>query len=327
MSPQSSPAISVMPTTHVQNTLHYFQCEQPGDVFRLLLDLGDEMRDTVDDFPAAGDLPQLNQLFSAVVHHSAYGLDQSVDETINKLLLIAILRCEEMCICQLQPDQWRVGWQSFAQSQADEHLEFYRNFLNFITSHPAWCLSQDKNLELAQKTLHRLCPRVNGLSRWTWQDDDLAERRDARRSNPARVSTPCLRPQPAKKPPSRLPRRARVPLPTPPTQTGDANFSDTIPTMPLKRPWKQPAALPTPASGAPSRIMRRAAAVLSTSIEDATSLLCPKPVSVKVPWMNHDPRPRALHRPAAHKPPEFRLRPEHTPSPRCCMAVASEVWN
>jgi len=329
LSPQSSPSISAMSTGHIQDTLQYFCGQQPGDVFQLLLDLDDGMRSasTLNDFLAAGDLLQVNQLFLAVIHHSAYGVCQRVDRVINRLLLMAVRRCEEMRQTQVQLDRGTVWWQSFAQSQASDHLEFYRNFLSFITDHPAWCLSQDPNLELAQKTMQRLCPRVNGLSIWGWRDDGLAETRDGdarpRGPSPAQSSTPRPQPPPAKKPPSRRPRRAPGPLPTPPTQTGDVNLADTIPTMPLKRPWKPAAALLTPhaVSGALSRTMGRDVAFDKQS-DDAPQLLSPRTGSV-----GGGPRHCVLSRPAAHQSSGFKLRPEHTPSARCCVTVASEVWD
>ncbi len=267
------------------------------------------MHGTVDDVCALGTqyLPQVSQLFSAIIRHSAYGVSPCVDLVINRLLFLAIERCEETREAQLHPARGRVGWQSWHHSEINEYLEFYRNILSFITGHPASCLSRDHTLELAQQSLQRLCPRINGLSRWAYK-----EVHTTRIGSTAQPST-SQRQARAKKPPPPRPRRAPAPMPTPPTQTGDVRCADTIlvPTVPLNHPWKpNEARVLTPASDPPSCTLGRDA-IGNGAMEDATQLWNPRPVSVHV---SEEKRCTPKGKAAAG----FKLRPEHIPSPRCC---------
>ena len=267
------------------------------------------MHGTVDDVHTLGtrDLPQVNQLFSAIIRHSAYGVYQCVDLVTNRLLLLAIERCEETREAQLHPAWGRVGWQSCRHSEINEYLEFYRNFLSFITGHPASCSPRDHTLELAQQSLQRLCPRINGLSRWAYKEVSTVP------SSSTAQPPASQRQARGKKPPPPRPRRAPVPMPTPPTQTGDVRCADTmlVPTVPLKHRWKpNEARALTPVSEVPSCALGRDATVDDWA-EDATQVWNPRPVSVHV---GEDERRTPKGKVVAG----FKLRPEHIPSPRCC---------
>ena len=309
MPPQSTAATPFMFAGHIQNTLHHFRCNRLHGALEGLLSLGDAMHGTGDDFGAleAWDLPQVNRLFSAIIHHSAYGVYQCADLVINRILVMAIERCEETREVQLHPARGRVGWQSWHHSEINEYLEFYRNFLSFITGHPASSLSRDHNLDSAQLSLQRLCPRINGLSRWAYR-----EVRTARSGSTAQPCTPQLQPRGKKPPPPRL-GKAPAPMPTPPTQSGDVRCADTllVPTVPLKHPWKpNEARAPTPVFDVPSCTLGRDA-IANGLVEDATQLWNPRPVSVHVREEERCP-------PKGKVAAEFKLRPEHLPSPRCC---------
>jgi hypothetical protein len=246
ISPQPTPAASPISTSHIHDAITQLKRRRLGDAFESLLDLGDMMHDLVDDIAVVGDLPHMNRLFSAIIRYSAYGVYGPVDQIINRLLLLSIRRCEGMRGAPGHPGQGGIGWRSSAQSDTKEHLEFYRNFLSYILSHPAGHNSQDTTLELAQQSLQRLCPRINGLSRWTWTED--ASSATEPRRNPTRSSASRVPPETPKRSSPRL-RKQQGPLPTPPTQSGDVGLAATepMPTIPLERPWKWGgAALPTP---------------------------------------------------------------------------------
>ncbi len=288
--------------------------------------LSDEMHDAVDVTRALAGLQQVDQLFLAIVQHSGYGHYQCVDQAIHRLLLLAVGRCEDMRNAEMQRHAAThgtsvVGWQSRQHADIDEHLEFYRNFLGFVDNHPASCLAppQDQTLDLARQSLQRLCPRIHGLSRWTRNEVQTARTaRNKRAARPAPPSTSQRQPRaerqmktsPRKLPPRKVPPvpapapvaaapAAVTMMPTPPTQTGDVRLADTMPipvsTVRLKQLWKPNAAVQpaTPVSGAPSYTLGREAVDFKGGAEGAAG-----PVSRS----------------------GFRLRPEHVPSPRCCLS-------
>lgn len=328
-----------MATNHIHDATTHLGRRQLGDAFEALLDLGDMMHDMVDDVAVVADLPQVNRLFSSIIRSSAYGVYEPVDRVINKLLLLSVRRCDGMGSARGQPGQGGIGWRSSAQSDINEHLEFCRNFLSYIRSHPTGRNSVDRNLESAQQSLQRLCPRINGLSKWAWAEE-ASPATDLRR-NPTRSSTSRAQPETKKRSSPRL-RRPKAPLPTPPTQSGDVRFAEPIPTVPLERPWKWGgAALPTPDSRPLSHTLGRSAFEMVDVDLRAETDVTQSPLHPTLVLMQEsgaeacDGHPQGPRRDDAKPmgcvtgtvPVGFRLRPEHPVSSRCCVfSETQDFW-
>ncbi|KAK3294150.1 uncharacterized protein B0H64DRAFT_374973 [Chaetomium fimeti] len=173
-----------------------------------------------DDFWGLSDLHQVNRLLTSIVHHSAYGIYEHVDQVIHSLLLLAIHTCDRLRKTQTHPSPDRVVWLSPTQSSINDHLELYRNFLSHITtgSFPNSPSSQeeDPNLQSARQLLQKLHPRINSLPHWPRPPAaEVRAKTDAvrrRRHSTLRPSTqrqrsgvtkPTSPPQPPPPPPAR----------------------------------------------------------------------------------------------------------------------------
>ncbi|KAK3307168.1 uncharacterized protein B0T15DRAFT_529487 [Chaetomium strumarium] len=269
--PQTWPQTSVSQVEHIINLLRR---RRLGDAFEALLDLGDEMHDMDDQGYVIGDLHNVDRLMSAIVQRSAYGVYAAVDRAIHTLLLTAIRSCEaQRASLTIQPlAHERLGWLSPAQSENNAHLECYRNFAGYISSHPASSCqapaapSGDRSLEAATELLQRLCPRVNGLCRWTYtamtRTDVMVPSgtRDRRRRSSGCKSDGAPGIATARRSSPRF-RKATtgVMMATPPTQSGDVCLADalTVPTIPLRRPSTPRVGVAplTPLSGSPSNMI------------------------------------------------------------------------
>lgn len=139
------------------------------------------MHATSDDLAVVEDLHQVDRLFTAIIHHSAYGMYAHADQVIGKLLLLAVQQCDDLRHAQPHPSQGRVGWQSPTQGAVAQHLEVYRGVVNHITSHPVFSLVGDESVEAARAVLQRLCPRINGLARWTYGEEVQVLRKSGRK--------------------------------------------------------------------------------------------------------------------------------------------------
>ncbi|KAK4233739.1 hypothetical protein C8A03DRAFT_38530 [Achaetomium macrosporum] len=274
-SPEPFPTGSKTSVSQIEHITNLLRRHRLGDAFEALLDLGDQMHDMDDQPYVIGNLQNVNRLLSAIMQRSAYGVYAAVDRAIHTLLLTAIRSCEaqrtNLAVQTLPHGQ--LGWLSPAQSEINEHLEFYRNFAGYISSHPASsCRSAspwgDRSLDMARRLLQRLCPRINGLCKWTYTPPTGTDvtvpgaPRDRRRSSHCKSdAAPRMttrRSSPRSSPRSRKPTAGIQPLmmPTPPTQSGDARLADalTVPTVPLRHPLTPGVGVAplTPHSGSPS---------------------------------------------------------------------------
>lgn len=336
---QSSNASPLGPSqciAHIQNIIKQMTRHRLGDAFGALLDLGDEMHAMVDDFGGLGELHQVNQLLASIVHHCAYGVYEHVDQVIRALLLLAIRTCDRLRSSQPQiqsgPD--RVFWLSPTQSEINDHLEVYGNFLGYIAGWPDSPSSRDPNLQSAKQLLQRLRPRVDtGLSHYWARPAEVRAKPDAvvrkhrlrsstqhQRSAITKPCPPQLRPQPPRKP-------AAAFMSTPPSQSGDVGFEVTVPTIPAYCPGRI-----APVSCSLSNTMGRDDCWLGGADEVVQGMdpVFMSPLeSVVEGEVGHTVRtnaskPGMMHGDAATPNTgaasigTFKLRPEHCCSPRCC---------
>ncbi|KAH6855898.1 hypothetical protein B0I37DRAFT_366064 [Chaetomium sp. MPI-CAGE-AT-0009] len=339
ISPQPSPPGSSLCIRHIHDILKRLTRHRLGDAFEGLLDLGDEMHDMVDDFWSLGDLHLVNRLLTSIVHHSAYGIYEHVDQVIHSLLLLAIHTCDRLRKAQPPPTPDRVVWLSSTQSEINDHLEVYRNFLGHITSCPSSTSSRDPNLQSARELLQKLHPRINGLSHWT-RPADVRAKTDAVRRSHTRALRPSTQRQrsgitkPSSPPPPQLqpPKPVAVFMPTPPSQSGDVEWGVTVPTIPVHRTGRVESCPVAPSAGPPSHTMGRddcrVENVDGLADEMARVLMSP-PASVGVDGIRgyrHETKACTgmMHGGVGASNGRvgsmgaFRLRPEHSCSPRCC---------
>jgi hypothetical protein len=252
-SPPSSPTTPAIFTLQIQQAIDHLDQHNLGKALKAISTIGEGMHHVVSAPWAMGDLRQLSHLFLATVHHSAYGINMQADRVINSLLLQAIRTCEELRATHTPPPYGMVGWLSPAGAEIKDHLETYRNLFGYITNHSTYSRSEDPDLGLAEQLLQRLCPRINGFSRWTAAVGAAKGCARSRKSTTsAQSSTSKPRAKTRKRTSAHPQRRATKPvvvhgaMPTPPTQSGDVNFGGTIPTQ-LRTPSSMPnAMLPTP---------------------------------------------------------------------------------
>ncbi|KAL1842329.1 hypothetical protein VTJ49DRAFT_5497 [Mycothermus thermophilus] len=264
--------------------IQYHQCHS-SNLRESLLDLSDKLHGAPQDLAAVGGRANVNSLLLSVVEDSAYGASESIDRVIVRLLHLAVHTCAaEAAVDEAaqtshrtqrhhhwheDDDDTRVTWLAPAQFEAREHLELYRNIAAYLASHPASSLYRDPALDATRQTLQRLCPRVNGLCRWTWTEEPVVpptptpngvcglswgEESSIPPTLPPTAFEPVTPDKAAagasrsakagksKKMSSLRSRKVRGPvhLPTPPTQSGDIvgcdEFEETLPTLPVSRP-------------------------------------------------------------------------------------------
>ncbi|KAK4099213.1 hypothetical protein N658DRAFT_498577 [Parathielavia hyrcaniae] len=334
LSPQPSPTASPGHLHRVHSIINHLRRHRLGDAFEGLLDLGDQMHGVVGELEADLDLAQLDRLFASIFRYSAYGIYDRVDHVIHRLLYIAVRTCQALGAAQTLPVPHGVGWLSTVQSEARQHLEVCRNFLSYITSHPAGRQSRDPILGLAQQLVQGMCPRINGLSKWTYAKQVHAKDGGG--------STTCSTGSVASGRPSGLrkaaasPRRQKCPplinpMPTPPTQTGDVRWPETIPTIPARNPDRRGVLPPTPDTSYPLLDTLPPDRALPTSSkglreeDDEAQLLDSSPTPFTTPEHVRQMctgRSRVASRVIQHTVGTgtlgFKLRPEHPFSPRCC---------
>ncbi|KAH6632545.1 hypothetical protein F5144DRAFT_574451 [Chaetomium tenue] len=339
ISPRPSSTRPSMCISHMNNIIKQLTRHRLGDAFEALLDLGDEMHDMVDDLGGLSDLHQVDRLLTYIVHHSAYGVYDHVDQVINTLVLLALRTCDRLKSADIRLGPDMVFWLSPTQSEIDDHLEVYRNFLGYITACIESPSSQDPNLQSARQLLQRLRPRINtGVYRWTrpkgvdhGAKTDAVARRHSLRSSTQRqrsgMTKPFLpRPQPPRKPAAGF-------MPTPSPQSGDVGFEVTLPTIPVYgrgRAHPEPAA---PLSDPLSNTMGRESCSLRGANEVVDKMVQPfvppselvgleggrcrterRNVS-NIGMPHHDAgTPITPVAPIG----TFKLRPEHSCSSRCC---------
>jgi hypothetical protein len=319
---------------HIHNIVKQLSRHRLGDAFEALLDLGDEMHDMVDDFGGFGDLHQVNRLLTSIVHHCAYGIYEHVDQVIHALLLLAIRTCDKLRTAQTQPGPDRVFWLSPTQSEINDHLEVYRNFLGYIANWPDLPSSQDPNLQSAKQLLQKLRPRINiGLAHY-WgrpaevraKTDAIARRRHTLRSStqrrPSGITKPSSSPRP--QPPRKT---AAAFMPTPPSQSGDVGLEATVPTIPAYCPGRI-APVPDSLSNTMGRDDFRLGGATKVVDEMDQALMSPLELVVDG-GKGRAARANASHLGTMHEDAAapntqpasigtFKLRPEHCCSPRCC---------
>ncbi|KAL2134836.1 hypothetical protein VTI74DRAFT_10732 [Chaetomium olivicolor] len=313
--------------SNIHRVIQELRRRRLGNSFEALLDLGEEMHDATDEPDVGVDLDQVDRLFSAIIQHSAYGIYKRVDAVINTILLLAIQRCEALQGTGKKMVPGRIGWLSLTHSETNQHLEAYRDFVTYIVNHPTARLSQDPRLEAARRLLQRLCPRINGLSRWTTTGVNGAEQKERR---PTRRTRQSENKKLATQSPHKHQRLARPQLPTPPTQTGDVQHVETIPTLPRKGPLGQHAALLTPdtcpfsANVTESRI--------GGGWDEGPAVPIPVMAGVGRTAAGRDWAQRSMngaldadgHR--VNVEAGFRLRPQPAWSSRCCAFSVARTW-
>ncbi|KAK0620091.1 hypothetical protein B0T14DRAFT_566872 [Immersiella caudata] len=222
-----------------------------------------------DDLAATTDLAPLAQigcLFQCLMEIPyTCGFSKPVDRAITKLLLHAIKGCGNQ-LSQLKSQQAhdRLYWLP-SESSIKEILDIYRSFLQYITcQHNPSLPVKDPNLAEAKRRLHKLCPRINNLSRISlspsptrptaptfWTDSPATrQRQNTGPLNGKTIKSPGCTPTVRRNtnPPAKVaPKPAwvasqtkthAVALPTPPDTIPTAPICDrhlTIPTLPLTR--------------------------------------------------------------------------------------------
>ncbi|KAL2267369.1 hypothetical protein VTJ83DRAFT_4646 [Remersonia thermophila] len=287
-----------------------------------LLDIRDKLHYHPHDLAAVGGRAHVNSLLLSVVEESAYGANEPADRTIVRLLQLAVHTCaveaaddeaayahrytrphpaEDVDDDSYDASSSRVTWLPPARCEAREHLELYRNIAAYLASHPISSLYRDPALDATRQTLQRLCPRVNGLSRWTWTEGPLPPTMTPNGAcgslwgegpllaralpqatvlevaRPGKASSGSSRGTKAKKS-SMTARRTgdQVQFFTPPSQSGDVGcdeLDETLPTLPVSRPGRW-----GPRRGNP--------ATLGWSPE-ATAPSCRKPAAVAAAQQRH----------------------------------------
>ncbi|KAK0643760.1 hypothetical protein B0T16DRAFT_392232 [Cercophora newfieldiana] len=127
----------------------------------------------LDDIAAMGDLSTLAEigcLFQCLMDIPYLcGFSKPVDRAIAKLLLHATKGCEvRLARLRSQRSHDSLYWQLPSEVETKEILEIYRSFLHYITcQHCSSSPVKDPSLMEAKRKLHKLCPRINNLSRWS----------------------------------------------------------------------------------------------------------------------------------------------------------------
>ncbi|KAL2121357.1 hypothetical protein VTJ04DRAFT_5384 [Mycothermus thermophilus] len=240
-----------------------------------LFGLSSELHQASPDIAAVGGRGRANSLLQSVVEQGIYGTCEPIDGVIVRLLHLAVQTCaEEAAAVDMVPgpsylqyqrtrdrrraggqyegesdedddDDARVFWSSPTQIDAREHLELYRNIAAYLASHPASSLYRDPLLQETQQVLQRLCPRVNGLSRWTWTELPVSPAptptRSEKGSGRPRGGEKRGKPKPSSRasPRSKKIRDPPLQLLTPPSQSGDVSHDglddELVPTLPQHR--------------------------------------------------------------------------------------------
>jgi hypothetical protein len=246
-----------------------------------LLDLSSKLHEASSDLAAVGSRAQASSLLQTVVEQGVYGECEPVDKFIVRILHLAVQTCaEEAATVNMVPrppylqdqhtrdrprvgeqyegecdededdedDDARVFWSSPTQIDAREHLELYRNIAAYLASHPASSLYRDPLLQETQQVLQRLCPRVNGLSRWTWTELPVSPAptltRSEKGSGRPRGGEKRGKPKPSSRasPRSKKTRDSPLQLLTPPSQSGDVSYDglddELVPTLPVSHPGR-----------------------------------------------------------------------------------------
>ncbi|KAK0662966.1 hypothetical protein QBC41DRAFT_368187 [Cercophora samala] len=256
MSPSPSPSpfgpYSQLPLSQTGQFISAIQCLHQyrwHDAFEAICIVGHMMHNAPAKHPRLHLLPHINQLFEAIMHHHAYGVDHQVDHAINNLLHLAVRTCQEAKedYCRIYSDEC-IRWMTPVEIETRQHLQFYRTFSRYLENY-SMSLESDRILYDIRSLLQKLSPTINNLSGWVPVTPPRDIRQDmqgaAANSNTLRRRSQRLRShhstpeQPAasnsrqQRRPQR-PRRVRVSpppqLPTPPTQTGDMTCPSTYKT-------------------------------------------------------------------------------------------------
>ncbi|KAK0726262.1 hypothetical protein B0T21DRAFT_394799 [Apiosordaria backusii] len=258
MSPSPSPSplepyleLPVLGTNHIISTVQYLNDYRWHDAFGMICAIGDVMHITSAKHPSLHLLPDINQLFTAIMHHHAYGVDHQVDHAINRLLHLTVQTCQDARETQPRMNpHGGIRWMTPAEIELRKQIQFYRTFCRYLENY-SMSLKSDRSLETIRNILQKLSPTVNNLTGWVpvipprdiRQDmqgvgaNNTPAKPPRRRSQRLRShhSTPELEPcapnsRQQRRPPR--PRRAKVSppqqqLPTPPIQADDPTCFST----------------------------------------------------------------------------------------------------
>ncbi|KAK4170728.1 hypothetical protein QBC36DRAFT_370729 [Triangularia setosa] len=352
MSPSPSPSpfelyspLSLTETHRFISAVQYLNAYCWHDAFEAICTTWNAMHAAPAKHPGLHLLPDINELFKAIMHHHAYGVDHQVDRAINHLLHLAVRTCQESRInqCRTHYDEG-IRWMSPSEVEMGQHLQFYRTFCRYLENY-SMCVKSDHILDDIRNLLQKLYPTVNNLSGWV----SLTPPRDIRQdmqgaaANNMLTKLPSRRsqrlrshhstPEPAsfnsrwQRRASR-PRRAKVTplgprqLPTPLTQTGDLGWfltyktEDYIPSLPTPI---TPFSVPPCSSQLPN-----VAECQEEPEEEPTQLLGSRALQFVKPPIQ---RPRSVVQRRGvpdSLPADFTsLRPVHVhvPSQRCCSGL------